>query len=189
MDDLVDRCPGQVAGVAAGHRAELVGVDEHHAAGEQTVPVDVGDVDRVALTELPDTSTTPAGSRLVGRSTSARRAPSSTTTVPDDLRGEGDPQLARGEAPGVWLERGAPCRPLHGTDQHVGRDARAMTVRTPDHDAIRAAASLLAIPPLPRPLPPVPARMASSGSSAALEHQLGGRIRARIGGEEAVECR
>jgi hypothetical protein len=42
-----------------------------------------------------------------------------------------------------------------------------MTVRTPDQDAMRAASSLLAMPPLPRPLPPPPARIASSGSSAS----------------------
>ena len=47
----------------------------------------------------------------------------------------------------------------------AARAALAMTVRTPDHDAIRAASSFDAMPPLPRPLPPLPARIASSGSS------------------------
>ena len=46
------------------------------------------------------------------------------------------------------------------------RAALAMTVRTPDHEAMRAASNFEAMPPLPRPLPPRPARMASNGSSA-----------------------
>ena len=63
-----------------------------------------------------------------------------------------------------------------------------MTVGTPDHDAIRAASSLLAIPPLPRPLPPRPAEIDSSGSSAPTSvDQRGVVVDPRIGRVQPVE--
>ena len=113
----------------------------------------------------PATSTTPAGSRLVWRSTSARRAPSSTVTDP-----------ATGEAKAIHSLRAASLRrwasklvptasSATAAPSTPGRAALAMTVRTPDHEAMRAASSLLAMPPLPRPLPPRPALIASIGSS------------------------
>ena len=44
--------------------------------------------------------------------------------------------------------------------------ALAITVRTPDHEAMRAAESFDAIPPLPRAVPADPAFTVSNGSSA-----------------------
>ena len=95
---------------------------------------------------------------------------------PLDLGGEGDPQLACRQRPGVRIERGAdrrlagiasPSRTAgDGASRTFGAAARAITLRMPDHDAIRAAVSLLAMPPLPRPLPSPSAAIANSGSSA-----------------------
>ena len=70
---------------------------------------------------------------------------------------EGDPQLAAREALRTRRERradGTTCE--HASATTAGALADAMTARTPDHAAIFAAASLLAIPPLPRsePVPP-----------------------------------
>ena len=50
VDDLVDHARREVAGVPAGHPAQLGGLDEHHAAGEGD-PVGADDVDGVALAE------------------------------------------------------------------------------------------------------------------------------------------
>ena len=64
----------------------------------------------------------------------------------------------------------------------------AITVGTPDHEAMRAASNLLAMPPLPRPLPPAPAAIESSGSStptSAISERRG--IAPRIGRVQAVE--
>ena len=46
--------------------------------------------------------------------------------------------------------------------------AAAMTARTPDHAAIFAAASLLAIPPLPRTVPAPPATFSSASSTSTI---------------------
>ena len=119
----------------------------------------------------------------------ARSAPSSTTIAPRASGGEGDPQLAGRQSPIVSGERGArSSTSATASASTSSRAARAMTVRIPDHDAIRAADSLLAMPPLPRPLPAAPALIDSSGSSAVTTgHQLGGRIGPWVGGVEPVE--
>ena len=68
------------------------------------------------------------------------------------------------------------------------RAALAITVGTPDHEAIRAASSLLAMPPLPRPLPPRPAAIDSSGSSTATSRiSSASACDPRVGGVQAVE--
>ncbi|CAB4836406.1 unannotated protein [freshwater metagenome] len=57
--------------------------------------------------------------------------------------------------------------PFTASTSTFGRDALAMIARTPDQEAIRAADSLDAIPPLPRLLPDSVAATESNGSSAA----------------------
>jgi hypothetical protein len=52
-------------------------------------------------------------------------------------------------------------------DRETSRAARAMTVRMPDHDAMRAADNFDAIPPLPRAVPALPAATLSRSSSGA----------------------
>ena len=116
-------------------------------------------------TNDPSTSTTPAGSRLVERSTSARRAPSSTVTVPATRAANAIHSLRAPRRRLRASKRVPTGSPRDGTGSTSGRAALAITVGTPDHEAMRAASSLLAMPPLPRPLPPAPAVMASSGSS------------------------
>ena len=142
-----------------------------------------------ASTNEPSTSTTPAGSRLVERSTSARRAPASTVTVPATRAANAIHSL-RAPRRRLRAPRSAcpPARRARHPSSTSGRAALAITVGTPDHEAMRAASSLLAMPPLPRPLPPTPAVMASSGSFASTPcHQLGAGIEPRVGGVQAVE--
>ena len=90
------------------------------------------------------TSTTPAGSSDVPRSTSARQAPSSTVTAPCDVRGEPDPQLARRQLAVVGHERRA-----DGERRRRRRRARPGAsacgdhrAHTADHEAMRAAGEL-----------------------------------------------
>ena len=68
--------------------------------------------------------------------------------------------------------------------------AAAITARTPDHDAIFAAASLLAIPPLPRSVPRPPGhgfeRVVDRGDLLDQRRLL---VEPRIGGEQARRCR
>ena len=171
-----------------GHLAQLRRLDEDHAPGERD-PVGADDVDGVALAEAAG-DVDDAGGEQAGLALDQRPAgPVVDGTVPGDAGGEGDPQLAGGER-GRWAsKRGArPASSATAPASTPGAAASAITVRTPDHDAIRAASSLLAMPPLPRSLPPPPARIASSGSSAA----PGQRARrsgssAGVGGVEAVE--
>ena len=73
-----------------------------------------------------------------------------------DLGGERQPQLASAQQRSVVRREGRADQLVrHRAGQHVrhGRHGRS-PLRMPDHDAIRAAVSLLAMPPLPRPLPP-----------------------------------
>ncbi len=137
--------------------------------------------------DLRSTSTTPAGSRLFGRSVSARRAPSSTWIEPATSAAKAIHSL-RADSSRSWAANVVPISSSETAPATIpGRSARPITHRIPDHDAIRAAVSLLAIPPLPRPLPPGPAEMASSGSSAATRGiSVGVGVTARVGGVEAV---
>ena len=86
-----------------------------------------------------------------------------------DAAGEGDPQLAGRQPAVVGPERRCrrPARRPTASASTSGRRRSAITARTPDHDAIRAAASFDAMPPLPR----VRARAAG----ARLEHRVVGR--------------
>ena len=70
-----------------------------------------------------------------------------------------------------------------------GRAALAITVRTPDHEAMRAASSLLAMPPLPRSLPPCarPGSRAAGRRRCTRVDELGVGIDARVGGVQTVE--
>ena len=118
-------------------------------------------------TKSPCTSVTPACSNEVLRCTSAWRAPSSTNTDPaicaakaiHNLRADSCRSCGRNWVPTVRS-------PATASDSTFSLRAAAITVRTPDHEAIRAAESLLAIPPLPRAVPDAPAFTESNGSSA-----------------------
>ena len=128
--------------------------------------VGADDVDGVALAEAPG-DVDDAG-RQQARLALDERPPGPVVDGhrAGDARGEGDPQLAGGQLAAVGLEAGADAVVGDGTAPSTpGRAALAITVRTPDHEAMRAASSLLAMPPLPRPLPPRPASIASIGSS------------------------
>ena len=107
----------------------------------------------------PFTPTTPAGSSDRLPSTSARRAPSSTSI---DARGRQRRTRSTACGPAGGVRAGArPCRRprrrRRASSSTPGRSAAAMTARTPDHDAMRAAATFDAMPPLPRcePAPPI----------------------------------
>ncbi|CAB4961111.1 unannotated protein [freshwater metagenome] len=58
--------------------------------------------------------------------------------------------------------------PLSAAAITPGVDVAAMTVRTPDQEAIFAAANLLAIPPLPLCDPAPPATASSSASTETI---------------------
>ncbi len=111
----------------------------------------------------------PAGSSDRPRSTRARRAPSSTTIVPDMARAKAIHSLRAGSR----RSRGRTTVPMPGRPSTApvstpGRLAAAITARTPDHDAILAAASFDAIPPLPRTVPRPPAMRSISWSTSTI---------------------
>ena len=183
VDDLVDHAVGEVAGVAAGdpcgagrpRRTPCRGRRRRRRCrATSTVspspkrPDDLDDAGRqqarLALDERPPGAVVDRRPRRRRgrRRRSTACAPAAggrgpRSVVPTDVAGDG----AR------------PARPA--------RAALAITVRTPDHDAMRAASSLLAMPPLPRPLPPAPARIDSSGSSTATRVDELRRRRGRAG--------
>ena len=127
--------------------------------GRTVDAVGADDVDGVALHEatadVDHAGRQQARPALDERPLGARRRP------PPCRRpgGEGDPQLARRQLAACASNVVPTATRGDGPGEHarVG-PASAITLRTPDHDAIRAASSLLAMPPLPRPLPPLPAR-------------------------------
>ena len=104
------------------------------------------------------------------RSTSARRAPASTM-----IRPFGRPARTRSRACGSASRcaRGANDVPTGLPGERVGHDTRRprptrSPTRTPDHAAIFAAASLLAMPPLPRSVPAPPATVSSAASTSTI---------------------
>ena len=64
-----------------------------------------------------------------------------------------------------------------------------MTVSTPDHDAIFAAASFDAMPPLPTTLPGPPATSSSSWSISTTSSMSDASAVVGIGAQQARRCR
>ncbi len=90
----------------------------------------------------------------------ARSAPASTSSVPSTSAAKAIHNLRAGNvracASNVVPTGDSPASPdvpLTARTNTFGAAARAITLRMPDHDAIRAAVSLLAMPPLPPPAP------------------------------------
>ena len=169
MDDLVGHLGRQVGGAPARDRPQRVGRRTAPCRG-RTPCRRCARTSTIALVERRRrTSTTPAGSSDVPRSSSARRAPSSTVTDPSTLAGEADPQLA-GRQLAVVRANVVPTSRSSATasTSTSGRADAAITARTPRprRHAGRGAACD-AMPPLPRSLPVSPALTDSSGSSAA----------------------
>ena len=113
----------------------------------------------------PATSTTPGGQQAAcGARPAPVRAPSSTMTDPATRAAKAIHSLRAGSLRRWASKRGArPASSATASASTPARAALAITVRTPDHDAIRAAASLLAMPPLPRSLPPRAGPIAAAG--------------------------
>src|SRR5439155_5583301 len=122
-----------------------------------------------SASKLPCTSRTPAARSDAPLSVRARRAPSSTTTVPaaptanaiQSLRAGRRRSCSRTTVPTL----GSPAIASASTP---GRSAAAITARTPDQAAISTAASFEALPPLPRDVPRPPARRSSSWSTSRI---------------------
>ena len=168
VDGLVGHVGREVAACAGRPCAAGRGLGGRHPAGEDGA-VASGDVERVALVELTD--------HLDARRPAAATSPRSTSglagAVVDDevarrsrwrTRSRACGPAAAGRWPRTSCRR--PATPATASASTSGRSARAMTARTPDHEAIRAAASLDAMPPLPRAEPVPPATTPRIGSSA-----------------------
>ena len=116
----------------------------------------------------PVTAVTPACKSETVLRASASRAPSSTVTDPvacaanaiHNLRAVSSRCLGKNCVP-------ASATLFKASTTTFARFAEAITVRTPDQEAIRAAASFDAMPPLPRVLFELPARTERSSSSAS----------------------
>ena len=119
---------------------------------------------------VPATDRTPAGSNDTPRSLSAFRAPSSTVRRPavstakpiHSLRAERRRSCGRTVVP-------TPAAPATASTSPSGLRDPAMTARTPENDAMRAARSLDTIPPLPWADPAPPAIASNSDFRGRLE--------------------
>ena len=182
MDDLVD---SRRAGRSAARRPCVAAVDEHHAAGERlAVGADDSTVSPSSKRRRRRRRRPAAG--WCCRSTSARRAPSSTVTG-RRCGGEGDPQLAGGSLR-RWASKRVPTvrrRPLRRAPR--ARAALAITVRTPDHEAIRAPRACWPCRRSPDRCRRL-GRIASIGSSSGTRAMsVGVGVGPRVGGVEPVE--
>ena len=159
MDHLGGRPRGQVAGLHPRPGAGCGGVDEDHAAGERTPSVPL------TSTVSPSTNR-PRRHDARGQQRLPFDERPAGAVVDDDrpgrVGGEGDPQLAPRAAP-VRLEPRARLGSPAAAAASTRGAALAITVGTPDHEAMRAASSLLAMPPLLRPLPPRRRRSTAAG--------------------------
>ena len=158
------------------------------ALGEH-LAVGAGDLDGVAGVEvaLHARRRRPAAATCPARS-SARRAPSSTTTVPVGADGEGDPQLAGRQPPVAGLARRCrrPASPATASASTPARSAAAITARTPDHAAILAAASFDAMPAAAPDGAGAAGDGLELGSTSTISSMSEARgVEAGIGGEQA----
>ncbi|CAB4802082.1 unannotated protein [freshwater metagenome] len=116
----------------------------------------------------PITSSTPAARRDLPPSARAVTAPASTITRPAAARAN----AIQSFRPDRRSWRGSTVvpipDPLSAEAITPGVDVAAMTVRTPDQDAIFAAPNLLAIPPLPLFDPAPPATASNSASTETI---------------------
>ena len=116
--------------------------------------------------KFPVTCTTPAGNNDVPFEITASRAPSSITTEPEISEAKAIHNF-REDNCRSWGRNLVPTSlPVTAANTASLRCADAITAVTPDHDAIRAAASFDAIPPLPRAVPAPVVVTANNGSSA-----------------------
>ena len=154
MDDLAGGVAVEVGGAAAGGAA-IVSASTRARPLANSEPSGPAHLDGVVGRKLPVTSVTPAGSsdrpcvdqRLHGAVVDG--------TVPLEATAKAIHSLRAGSRRGARAARRCRRRPPGDrVDEHVRpRRAAAITARTPDHAAILAAASLDAMPPLPRALP------------------------------------
>ena len=167
MDDLGRRALGEVGRATARDRPERGAPRSGSGPWRTTRPVGVDDLDRVVGVERALDARAPRPRAASGPATRAH-AGRRRRRRPDPPRRSRTRSRACGSAaarPGA-ARRCPTCTPASASATTVGASAAAITVRIPDQDAIFAAASLLAIPPLPRSVP-VPARDGLERSSTA----------------------
>ena len=165
MNDLVGEIVGEL-GACAARPTRLTSSDP-----SRTMPL--ANITRSAETistassasKAPSTAVTPAGSSDLPRSTTAARAPSSTTIRPAGRRAKAIQSL-RAPSARRWGRKIVPTPGLPATASAStsGRRAEAMTTWEPDHTAIFAAASFEDMPPRLVQLAAPPARSSSSRS-------------------------
>ena len=155
MDDLVRRCPRGGRAVRRPATARSASPTRRDQALGERSPVLADDLDRVVGLELAlDAADAGGEQRPAVARRSARRAPSSTTTRPAAPWANAIQSLRLGSRCVARANDRADRLPLDARRATTaGRSAAAMTARTPDQAAIFAAASLLAIPPLPAGVP------------------------------------
>ena len=158
---------GRSAVPPPGGRPQRGGVHRDHAAGED-LTVGAGDLDGVALVEDAYDFCDAGRQQRRAPLDRARRAPSSTTTTPASRwrrRSTACGPAGDGRGRGRWCPRRARRRRRRRARRAVS--ALAITARTPDHDAMRAAAQLRRhAAAAPGGAGAAPAPTASTGSSA-----------------------
>ena len=186
VDDLVGHALGEVAGLLGRRRRPA---DRRRPGrGPWRTPRRRGRRPRrrPPRGRCPSPRRCPAGSSDRFASTSARRAPASTTTVPAEPTAKAIQSLRLARR----LSRGwttvPTASPATAPAMTPSRRASAMTARTPDQAAILAAVTLEAMPPLPRPLPVEPGQgLDLLVDLDDLLDERGRLVQAGIGGEQA----
>ena len=185
MDDLVRQSVAELGGAAPRHRAERRRRVPHETLGER-LAVGTDDLDRIVDVERTVDLAHARGQAAIGcRRTRHARAPSSTTIFPAAPRANAIHSLRLGRRSGFGRTAVPTARPSIASTITSGTSAPAITARTPDHAAIFAAASLLAIPPLPRAVPVPPATASRAASTSAISSiRDAPLVETRVGGEE-----
>ena len=167
MDDLVGSAVGQVARLAPDHGPKGGRGVPDQALGEGNA---LGDhLDGVLGHEVALDADDPGREQRTPVVASGRgRAPASIRTRPDAPSANAIHSLRLGRR-SLRARTAVPTgSPAIAWVMTSGRSAAAMTTRTPDHAAILAACSLLAIPPLPRLVPAPPATASSAASTSTI---------------------
>ena len=169
-------------------RAQRGGVEYRTRPLANGAPVVVDDLDRVVGVERALDLPHPGRRAATGR----RRHSAAPGAVVDDDPPDGARARTRSTACGstAAAARGCTTVPTARPSMRVDAPRRArrrpaITARTPDHAAILAAASLLAIPPLPRAVPAPPATASSAASTSTISSiSDASGVEPRIGGEQ-----
>ncbi len=163
---------------AAQQLGELVGVEVDQSPGDRDAGRRPSRSTGSPATNAPSTATTPAASSEAPRSVTARTAPASRVTVPLASVAWASQSIRVGRRPPVAWNRVPTSAPPSAADAW---SAAVSTTGMPAPVAIRAASTLVTMPPVPTPAAPGDP-MVTASRSAAERTSGSSRAPGRLGG-------